>query len=281
MTFSRSYFQHRSFRLSYLDSAPEDQQRPVVLLLHGFPDTATMWGKQIEALHAAGYRCIAPDTLGCGESEMAPRVRDYNCVKIASDHAALLDHLRISKAHVVGHDWGAVIAWLFAGYHPTVTERLVVMSVGHPTAYALSGARQKWLSWYTYFFQLGGLAEWLLKGEGALSLRSVFGSHPEMDEVMKRLREPGRMTAAVRLYRAAILPVYTRRQPNVSAPTLGLWSDEDRFLVESQMIRSDKYVDGTFRYERLSGHHWMSLQQPEAINRLLLEHLGSGRPSQL
>lgn len=272
MELTRAQFEHRGFSQSYLDSAPGARDCPVVMLLHGFPDTAAMWQAQIDTLHAAGYRCIAPDTLGCGESEIAPRVRDYNAVRIAGDRAALLDHLGIDKAHIVGHDWGAVVAWFFAAYHPQRTNKLLVMSVGHPTAYGRAGFKQKLLGWYTIFFQFGGLAESLLSGEGLFSLRKVFATHPDMDEVMQRLREPGRMTAALRIYRAGLLPILIHKQPRVSAPTLGIWSDGDRFLTEEQMLESEKYLDGSWRYERLSGHHWISLLQPERVSQLILEH---------
>ncbi len=268
----RARFTHRGFELAYLDSAPGDMQRPPVLLLHGFPDTADMWAAQIEALHAAGFRCIAPDTLGCGESDMAPRVRDYHARLIASDHAALLDHLGIEKAHVAGHDWGAVIAWFLAAHFPERVKRLAVMSVGHPTAYGRSGLKQKLLGWYTLFFQLGGFAEWLLGGNGYFGLARVFSSHPRMEEVVTRLRQPGRLTGALRIYRAALYPVLIQRQPNVSAPTLGIWSDGDRFLTESQMQASENYVDGPWRYERLQGHHWIPLEQPDTLNALLVSH---------
>ena len=269
---ARFSFEHRGFQLSYLDTAPGDSNRPVVLLMHGFPDTAEMWQAQMRALHDAGYRCIAADTLGCGESDMAPRVGDYNAIKIATDYDALLGHLGISQAHVAGHDWGAVIAWVFAAYFPARTKSLVVMSVGHPTAYARSGWAQKKLGWYTFFFQLGGVSEVLLSGEGRFSLRNVFRTHPHMDEVMQRLRAPGRMQAAVRIYRAAVKPLLLQKQPPVSAPTLGLWSVGDRFLTESQMLASEHYVENDWRYERLEGHHWMTLEQPEKVNALLLAH---------
>lgn len=274
-TFPRQTFHQRGLRLSYLDSAPNDASRPVIMLLHGFPDTATMWRPQIEALHAAGYRVLAPDTVGCGASEMAPRLRDCNCEWIAGDQVALLEHLGIARAHVAGHDWGAVVAWLMAGHFPDRVLSLTAMSVGHPTAYARAGFAQKRLGWYTLFFQLGGLAESRLLGEGRLSLRNVFRSHPDMDAVMQRLRAPGRMTAALRIYRAAIGPVLTRRQPDVCAPTLGLWSDQDRFLTEDQMQASERYCRAGFRYQRLAGHHWIPLQQPERVNQLLLAHLGA------
>jgi pimeloyl-ACP methyl ester carboxylesterase len=276
----RGFFEHRGLRLSYLDSAPCAERRPTVLLLHGFPDTAEMWLPQIERLHQAGYRCIAPDTLGCGRSDMAPRLGDYHALKITGDHRALLEHLGIAQAHVVGHDWGAVIGWMFAGHFPQRTLSLVAMSVGHPTAYARSGPRQKLMGWYTLFFLLGGLADRLLAGEGRLSLRRVFRGHPQMDEVLQRLREPGRMTAALRIYRAAIVPVLFTRQPQVAAPTLGLWSEGDLFLVEAQMTASARFVDGPWRYGRLHGGHWMSLEQPEHIGALILDHLElAGRPA--
>lgn len=273
MNISRNHFEHRGFSLSYLDSAPGDTERPAVLLLHGFPDESEMWRPQIEALHAAGYRCIAPDTLGCGQSDMAPRVRDYNAKHIASDHAALLDHLQIEKAHVAGHDWGAVIAWMLGAHFPQRVNRLVVMSVGHPTVYGRAGLSQKLLGWYVLFFQLGGFSEKLLSGKGRFSLPNVFVGHPKMDEVVKRLQEPGRLTGALRLYRAALYTILIQAQPKVSAPTLGLWSDGDAFLVEEQMTDSEPWVEGPWRYERLSGGHWMTLEQPQRINELLLDFL--------
>lgn len=273
MKITRNRFEHRGFSLSYLDSAPGDTQRPVVMLMHGFPDTAEMWQKQIEALHAAGYRCIAPDTLGCGESDMAPRIGDYHALKLAGDRVALLDHLGLEKAHVVGHDWGGMLAWFFAAYFPQRIGRLVLLSMGHPTAYQRAGLKQKLMGWYTLFFQLGGVSEWLLSREGRFSLRNVFASHPQMDEVIERLQAPGRLTAALRIYRAAVIPILIRKQPGISAPTLAVWSEGDRFLTESQLTGSQKYVDAEWHYERVSGGHWMSLEQPERINQLLLQHL--------
>ena len=110
MNLQRHYFTHRELRLSYLDSAANDHQRPAVLLLHGFPDQAEMWHPQIQALHHAGFRCIAPDTVGCGQSDVALRQRDYHVDKIIGDHLALLESLEITQIHLVGHDWGAIIA---------------------------------------------------------------------------------------------------------------------------------------------------------------------------
>lgn len=270
---SRHQFTHRGLRLSYLDSAPGDPDRPVVLLVHGFPDSAAMWEQQIRFLHAHGYRCIAPDTVGCGESQIAERLRDYNCRGIVSDLVALLDHLGVRRAHVVGHDWGAILSWMLAAWHPDRVNRLVAMSVGHPMAYARSGIDQKLAGWYIAFFMLARLAEKLLMGRGRFSLRNVFGSHPDMDEVMARLSAPGRLTAALRIYRAGAHIVLFNRHPAVKAPTLGIWSRGDAFLVESQMRNSDRWVDADWQSEVIDGGHWIPLEQPDYLNQRILRHL--------
>ena len=268
----RRFFTHRKLRLSYLDSAPGDLDRPAVLLLHGFPDQATMWMPQIRALHAAGFRCIAPDTVGCGQSAMAPRQTDYHVDRIITDHVALLDGLGIDACHVVGHDWGAVIAWLLAGKRAERCHQLAVMSVGHPTAYARAGWAQKRAGWYTLFFQLGSMADRLLAGRGRFSLRRIFGSHPDIDEVMTRLSEPGRLQAAVRIYRANMAAILLATLPRVSANTLALWTTADPFLTEDQMLASRHWVDGRWHYQRLEGGHWISLEQPDTVSELLLAH---------
>ncbi|MBX7433969.1 alpha/beta fold hydrolase [Mycobacterium sp. Y57] len=270
---TRHEFVSRGLRLSYLDSAPGDTTRPVVLLLHGFPDTAEMWADQIAALHHAGYRCLAPDTIGCGQSQIAARRTDYNIRSIVDDHWELLRQLGIQRCDVVGHDIGAVSAWLLAGYHPGAVRRLAVMSVGHPMAYARAGLDQKRAGWYIAYFTMAGIAERLLPGRGPLSLRRVFGSHPDIEGVLRRLSAPGRLTAAVRVYRASLVTVLVRKQPRVAAPTLGIWSDRDAFLVESQMRNSVHWVDGTWTFEAVPGGHWIPLEQPDYLNRRLLQFL--------
>lgn len=271
---TRLGFSHRDLGLSYLDSAPGDLARPAVLLLHGFPDEATLWAGQIEALHAAGYRCIAPDTVGCGESDIAPRLRDYGALAIVGDHLALLDHLGIARVHVVGHDWGAVLAWLLAGHFPDRALSLAVLGVGHPTAYARSGLKQKLLAWYTYYFLLAGISDRLLQGDSALSLTRYF-QHPRKQQVLERLRRPGRMTAALRIYRANVATILLQRHPKPGAPTLGIWAEGDRFLVESQMTRSEQWVTGPWRYERFTGDHWTPIGEAARLNRALLRFLSA------
>ncbi|WP_188093547.1 alpha/beta fold hydrolase [Marinobacter salinexigens] len=268
----RQTFTRDGFQLSYLDTHPDDSARPVVLLIHGFPDTACMWAPQINALTDAGYRCIAPDTLGCGESDMGNKVDDYNIFTIIGNHIALLDHLNIDQVDLAGHDWGAVQAWFLAAYHPKRTKTLCAISVGHPTAYARAGLRQMMAGWYIAYFNLRGISERFLPGKGRFSLRSIFRTHPNINEVMKRFAEPGRLMAAVNIYRANLVPVLTRSHPKVIAPTLGIWSKEDVFLTEKQLTDSEKWTTGDWTYKKTDGAHWIPITEPEWLNAQLLGH---------
>lgn len=270
----RATFTHRGLRLSYLDSAPADRTRAVILMLHGFPDEAQMWRPMIPALQAAGYRVIAPDTVGCGESEIAPRRADYDVLKIVGDHVALLDHLGIAQVHLVGHDWGAAVAWFFAMHTPQRLKSLCAMSVGHPAAYVAAGWKQKFMAWYIGYFHLAGVAERALLGHGRFSMRRVFGSHPQIEEVIARLSQRGRLTAALLIYRANIVPnLLFSTHPPVQLPVLSLHSAGDAFLGLAQMQNSAQHVVGPFRFEALSGGHWIPLEQPARATALLLDHL--------
>lgn len=206
--------------------------------------------------------------------QIAPRRSDYNINTNIDDHGELLRQLNIGKPDIVGHDIGAVAAWLLAGHHPDVVRRLVVLSVGHPMAYARSGLDQKRAGWHIGYFTMAGVADRLLPGRGPLSLRRVFASYPDIEEVMGRLSAPGRLTASVRVYRGSLVTVLLRKQPRVKAPTLGIWNDRDVFLVESQMRASKRWVEGPWTFESISGGHWIPLEQPDYLNRRLLEFLG-------
>lgn len=113
---------------------------PPVLLVHGYPDDHTVWRHQLPALINAGYRVIAPDMRGCGETEISPNVADYRIPNLVADLLGLLDALGIDKVRLVAHDWGAVISWHFAIAHPERVDRYVALSVGHPATYGRGGS---------------------------------------------------------------------------------------------------------------------------------------------
>ena len=128
-----------------------------VLLLHGWPDSARLWRHQVPVLAASGYRVITPDMRGFGRSEHPAEVRSYGLRNVVGDVSALLDDLGVQAAHVVGHDWGAAVAWLTAILCPDRVRTLTVISVPHPLAPPT--VRQYEMAWYQLFFQFYGVAE--------------------------------------------------------------------------------------------------------------------------
>ena len=141
---------------------------PAVVLLHGWPDSHRMWRHQIAALAAAGFHVIAPDLRGFGASDRPDTVAAYSMRNAVGDVLAVLDHLGVERAHVVGHDWGAALAWTLAAFVPDRVDHLVVLSVGHPQAVRAAGLAQREKSWYMLLFQFPGIAErWLADGDFA------------------------------------------------------------------------------------------------------------------
>jgi pimeloyl-ACP methyl ester carboxylesterase len=255
----------------------EGQGQPV-LLLHGFPDSSHLWRRQVSALVDAGMRAIVPDLRGFGESDKPEAVEDYAIAHSVADAVTVLDALGEERTHVVGHDWGAVVAWALAAFVPDRVDRLVAMSVGHPGALRERSIEQREKGWYQLLFQFTGVAEELVRRDDWKLFREVLRGHGDLERYQSDLARPGALTAALNWYRANLAPhLELERRPQVpavAAPTLGLWSSGDDYLVEEGMVRSAEFVTGPWRYERIEGaSHWMQLDEPELINGLLLEFL--------
>jgi pimeloyl-ACP methyl ester carboxylesterase len=247
---------------------------PDVLLVHGFPDDHAVWRKQIPALVAAGYRVIAPDTRGCGDSDMALRVADYRVDVLVSDLVGVLDALGIEKVRLVAHDWGAIQGWYLAMRHPERVERYIALSVGHPAAYVRGGLEQKLRGYYVVLIQFRHLIEFLATRFNWWLFRHFAGFPEECANWTSRLSRPGRLTAGCNYYRANLHLLLRRKRERVKVPVVGVWSSGDRFLVERQMIDSAQYCDAGWKYVRIDGaNHWMQLADPDTVNSLLLQHL--------
>jgi len=252
---------------------------PAVFLLHGFPDSNALWRDVMPALVEAGYQVIAPDQRGFGASDAPPGVTQYRMATIVSDAIAVLDALDISKAHLVAHDWGAFIGWLLAGQHGERFSSYTTLSVGHPSAYRAAGWEQKRKAWYTVFFQLRGIAEATMKVWNWAVFRKLVRHHPETEHWIEDLSRPGRLTAAINWYRANLWKLYTTDFPRVCIPVMGVWSADDLALVEDQMIDSERFVDNSFRYERVDDcSHWIPLDEPQRAAALLLDFFEEQKP---
>jgi pimeloyl-ACP methyl ester carboxylesterase len=247
---------------------------PEVLLVHGFPDTHAVWRKQIPALVGAGYRVIAPDTRGCGETEMPAAVSDYHVDPLVADLVGLLDALAIDRVRLVAHDWGSAISWLLAARHPERVDRYVALSTGHPAAYRRGGLEQRLKGYYTLLFRPPRFAEWLLRAGHWRGLRALTGYPEECPQWISQLSRPGRLTAALAYYRANWRLLFSGDARPARVPVLGVWSSGDRFLAERQMRDSARLVDGPFQYARIDGaNHWLQLSGAERFNPLLLDYL--------
>ncbi|NWG70657.1 MAG: alpha/beta fold hydrolase [Parvularculaceae bacterium] len=262
------------------DSGPESG--PAAVLLHGFPDSGAVWSKASPLLAEAGFRLIAPDLRGFGETDMAPRVEDYDIhAGAAKDILGILDHLNIARAHLVGHDFGAPVAWALAALHPGRFISLAALSVGHTRAFLAAGAEQKWRSLYIVLHQFRGLCEWAYRFNNWALLRRHWSLHGEIEEAIRQLARPGRLTAGLNWYRcnASLARMVNPPRPGafgeerVKIPTLGVWSSEEPYLTEAQMTGSAAYVDAPWRYERIEGAgHWIPYDAPERLAALLIGH---------
>jgi pimeloyl-ACP methyl ester carboxylesterase len=258
----------------------DEGEGQAVLLLHGFPDSSRLWRHQIPALTGAGMRAIAPDLRGFGGSDKPEGVTEYAISRSVADMVAVLDALEVERAHVVGHDFGAVVAWALAAYVPARVERLVTMSVGHPATGRVRSIADREMAWYQLLFQFDGLAEELLPRDNWRLFRDWVRDDGDVEQYLADLSRPGALTAGLNWYRANLDPrseLHPRAPfPTVAAPTLGLWSSEDHYLAEHRMIRSGQHVTGPWRYERIDrASHWMQLDRPDVVNALLLEFLAA------
>jgi pimeloyl-ACP methyl ester carboxylesterase len=250
-----------------------------VVLLHGFPDSSSLWRHQVPALVAAGYRVIVPDLRGFGLSDRPANVDAYAIPTLLGDAVGLLDALAIQRAHVVCHDWGAALGWGLAMFAPDRVERFAALSVGHFGSFFDAGIEQREKSWYMLFFQYEGIAEEALRESDWKLFREWTRHHSELPTWIADLSRPGALTAALNWYRANVNParpsLAAMEFPPVKVPTLGLWSTGDAYLTEAQMTASQRFVTGEWRYERIeNASHWLQLDQPERVNALLLDWLG-------
>ena len=249
--------------------------RPVVLL-HGFPDSGRLWRHQVPALAGAGFQVIVPDLRGYGRSDKPAGVDAYSIPLLAGDVLAVLADLGIGRAHVVGHDWGAALAWALASVAPGSVDHVAVLSVGNPVTF-LRTLEQKQKSWYMLLFQFAGVAERWLSDNDWANFRE-WGGHPDADQVIADLEANGSLTPGLNWYRANAAAASWAgpplQLPAVQAPVMGVWSSGDFALSEVQMTDSAENMAGPWRYERLDGPgHWMQLEEPDKVSALLLDFL--------
>ena len=263
----------------------EQGSGPLVLLLHGFPEFWWGWRRQLPALAGAGFRAVAPDLRGYNLSEKPKGARSYRVSIVVEDVAALVRYLGAERAHLVGHDWGGVVAWHTAMRHPEVVDRLAIINAPHPAVFSreMRHPRQFLRSWYAFFFQLPRLPEAAIRARGFAALERLFrgtarpGAFSDADiaRYKEALARPGALTAALNYYRAYVShffrPGGAKQAPRrtVERPTLVIWGEKDQALNLHNLDGLERYVPD-LRVERLpEAGHWVMADDPQRVNALL------------
>jgi pimeloyl-ACP methyl ester carboxylesterase len=198
-----------------------------VFCLHGFPGSSASWRYQVTALLHAGFRAIAPDLLGEGDSDMPEDPSLYTFAKDLENMLGILDVLKLDKVHVVAHDRGAIIGWLMASLASERVESLIAMSVGHPMAYAISSLEQREKTWFALLYQFRSAAD-LIQHNDWEWFRTFMRHHPETDLWIKDLSRPNSLNASLNWYRANFNPDNATKViiPKTAKhiPVFGMWS---------------------------------------------------------
>jgi len=269
-------------------AGPDDG--PVVLLLHGFPQTSRCWTAQLEALGAAGYRAVAVDQRGYSPGARPDDPAAYAMGHLVEDVLGFVDALGVETVDLVGHDLGAAVSWTVAGHHPDRVRTLTVASAPHPLAFvrayqarpaASSGSSassdQNRRSGYIRDFREAprGQPEERLLADDAAVLRQAYAGLPEasVEAHIRDMREPGLIVAAVDFYRAMSAKA-SAAVPPITVPTLFVWGDADPSVGRDAAEGSAELVTGPYRFVVLEGiGHWIPEQAADVFTPLLLEHI--------
>ena len=276
-------------RLHAVVAGPEDG--PPVVLLHGFPEFWYGWRHQIGPLAAAGFRVVALDQRGYGRSDKPTAVKDYALDLLAADVVAVLDHMAIPRAAVVGHDWGGIVGWWLAMTRPDRVSGLAVANAPHPAvmrAKVEGSVSQLLKSWYVFAAQIPRLPEALggWRDFGFL-IRSLTrsarpGTFTPADLAAYRAAwaAPGELTGMVKWYRAAFRhrPAPPAGGGRVTVPALILWGNRDRFLDRDLADLSASFCADARVVRFPAATHWLFHEEPDRANAILLNFLRAPTP---
>jgi len=266
-----SAVEHDALVFEVTDSGP--MAGPRVVLLHGFPQRRTCWAEVSASLHSRGYRTFALDQRGYSPGARPDARTDYRWPRLVADVVALL---RLTgAAHLVGHDWGALVAWATAVEHPDLVRTLVTVSAPHPRAYvrALASSTQAARSGYVVAFQVPLVPELvatLAPGTVEGWLRRSRMPEQALTRFRSEILDDGAWGPALRWYRALPLAQGLARLGDVPVPTTHVWSDGDMALTRAGAVRSGDHVRAPYRLEILRGvSHWVPDEAPSSLATII------------
>ena len=273
-------FDRDGLRFRAIDSGPADGE--AVVLLHGFPQRTSSWDEVVPHLHAAGLRTLVLDQRGYCETARPRGRRAYRLSELVSDVTALLDSAGLERAHVVGHDWGAAVAWGVAAAHPQRVRSLTAVSVPHPAAFlkAMVASDQLLRSWYIGFFQLPWLPEKVLTSSGRRPERALAGmgmTRPMIERFRREMVADGAIPGGLGWYRALPFASPKGSTARILVPTTFVWSDNDPALGRGGAERTAHYVDADYRFVEMNGvSHWIPDERPAELADAIIDRARTG-----
>ncbi|WP_255246597.1 alpha/beta fold hydrolase, partial [Burkholderia pseudomallei] len=270
-------FHHDGLTFDAVDTGPLDGE--VIVLLHGWPQTAKCWARVAARLNADGYRTVAPNQRGYSPLARPRRIGAYRMPHLVGDVVALIERLGGGPVHVVGHDWGAAVAWALAGRHPAAVRTLTTVSVPHSGAFMRSmlSSDQLFRSYYMGLFQLPKLPELFVTRCRGLFEKMLTGTgmtRDEVDTVYADIVEAGALTTSLNWYRAMMLtpPGYLTRK--VPVPVLHVWGARDAALSRRGAELAREFASGPYRLEVLPhATHWIPEHDAERLAALVRESI--------
>ncbi|MDQ3634505.1 MAG: alpha/beta hydrolase [Acidobacteriota bacterium] len=277
------YAQVGGVRLHYATAGDGEK---LVLLLHGFPEFWYSWRKQLVDL-SDEYTVVAPDMRGYNLSDKPENVSDYKIEKLVDDVTGLINHFGHKKAFVVGHDWGAGVAWATALRHPEYVEKLVALQVPPPAVWRKNQTFGQLLaSWYMFLFQIPKLPEWLLSQNNFQGLedglknstaeKGIFSTE-EIAEYKKAWSEQDALKSAINYYRANILKRLFGKVDNtekIKVPTLFIYGEQDHAILPETVKNIGDFIDAEYEEIRIpTAGHWVQQEAPKAVTDSIREFL--------
>ena len=261
----------------------EAGEGPLVILLHGFPEFWISWRHQIPALVEAGYRVIAPDMRGYNLTDSPSRVSQYKIDLLASDVVELIHHAGEQKSHVVGHDWGAAVAWHVAMRYPERVNQLAILNGPHPKVFQKGIWRPSQLikSWYMFFFQIQLIPELIISKRYDKFMRKISSKHyvnqgllstNDIDNYSNVFKNRKSLRGPINYYRAVFRNPFSSRKSIgvINAKTLVIWGRKDRHLgIRLSKPRSEDVPQ--CRVEYLDASHWVQQDAHLEVNKLLID----------
>jgi pimeloyl-ACP methyl ester carboxylesterase len=277
VTVRRTTIAANGMRFDAFAAGPTDGE--LVLLLHGFPQTASCWHDALNALGAAGYRAVAPSQRGYSEGARPEGIDAYQVSKLCDDVLGVASSLGRARFHVAGHDWGGTVAWALAGEHPEAVISLTAVSTPHTVALrqALRGPRQRVQMAYIPILRFPRVAETLFDAGGGfavellLTATGLSQAHARRDVVALRKLGP---TGALNWYRA--LGTERGHKKPVAVPVLHIWGDHDPVFTRESTELTAEHCTGDYHLLELEGgSHWIPDEHWADVADVVLEHLAA------